>query len=206
MIPVLNNLFEREISGKQDVVYFNYYDNWKDAILTCSICGWRGKINDDMTEHFKDLFDVSCPKCIEMLAVVSYPTNKEIKELAFFGNKEALQNLPSVLKGEERAFLFKNTKLKSVAQLPEICSDNLEFIWDFESIEKPREVYNMIKYKEVVIWKEIGFYESVWRFNEVKDILKKRYGKRFKSLKPSEISGYYLYGDRAASLNEIKFY
>jgi len=183
---------------------YNYYDNWKDVILVCPVCGWKGKREDGVVEYFSDLFDISCPKCDKMLAVVSYPTIDETKEAASDGHEEALMNLPTALHVENRKSRFQNTKLESVAQLPEICGNDLEFIWDFA--RKNDEIYNIIKHNNVVLWEEIGFYESVWRFNEVKNILKKKYRERFKSLKPSEESEYYLYGDRLSSLNEIEFY
>jgi hypothetical protein len=44
--------------------------------------------------------------------------------------------------------------------------------------------------------REPAIYEGAWRFDEVKAILKERYGRRFASLTPTGASEYYLLGDR----------
>ncbi|MEI8230591.1 MAG: HD domain-containing protein [Candidatus Peregrinibacteria bacterium] len=53
------------------------FDDWRNAELTCPVCGWKGKIEHKYTEAHDGLFDYSCPKCDKMLAIVSYPTQEE---------------------------------------------------------------------------------------------------------------------------------
>lgn len=72
---------------------FNYYDAWKEADLTCPICGWKGRIKHEDTETYSDLFDYSCPTCEKMLAIVSFPTREEIEEAARKGNTDAKKEL-----------------------------------------------------------------------------------------------------------------
>jgi hypothetical protein len=58
----------------------------------------------------------------------------------------------------------------------------------------------VIRLGDRVIWTEPGLWEGAWRFEQVKQVLKQRYGSRFRSLTPAEQSELYLYGDDAALL------
>lgn len=186
---------------------FRYYDNWDGSVMTCEKCGWKGKVGHNMTEIYEQLLDITCPKCDEMLAIINFPTYQETENAAKKGNKEALKNLPAATEHARRMKQFEETKLKTIEQLPEITGKNLEFIFDlfFEKNKGEEELVTIITHDKKVIWKELGLYECVPRFNELKNLLKKKYGKRFKSLKPTERSGYPLYGDKISAIDKIEF-
>ncbi len=42
----------------------------RDVGLTCHDCRWRGLARDADHETFEDVFDVSCPRCGQMLLIV----------------------------------------------------------------------------------------------------------------------------------------
>src|SRR5262245_12099728 len=79
-------------------VLTNFYAEYSNEMeLVCPICGWIGLAKDAESEEYKDLFDVSCPKCSKMLLVVPYPTIQQTKEAATAGNPAAIAALPNVL-------------------------------------------------------------------------------------------------------------
>ena len=141
---------------------------------------------DAVSEEYKDLFDVSCPKCSKMLLVVPYPTIQQTREAAAAGNLEAIAALPSVLTCEERWEQFEHIKLKSPDQLPDLEEEPLHLTWDSEVGDPDNNI--VIKLGERVLWREPEWYECWPRFNEIKDILKAKYGHRFFSLTPTEAS------------------
>ena len=99
----------------------NYYAEFsKEMQLVCPNCGWVGQAKDAASEEYKDLFDVSCPKCSKMLLVVPYPTFEQTKEAAAAGNLEAIAALPSVQACEAKWEQFEHIKLTSPDQLPDL--------------------------------------------------------------------------------------
>ncbi len=111
--------------------------------------------------------------------------------------------LPMIQKREELEAEFERDGLKKAGQLPDLTGSELEFIWDQET-EGEKDL-TVIRCGQVVIWKEPAFYEGWPRFNQVKEILKEKYGARFKSLTPTGRSEYTLYGDDLNSPGRISF-
>ncbi len=62
---------------------FNYNDNWRDEVLVCPRCGWRGRFAEGSVEYYARLMDCSCPACdffdAPILAVVHYPSGEQAK-------------------------------------------------------------------------------------------------------------------------------
>lgn len=56
---------------------FEYQSGWKQVPATCQLCGWTGTLEQAESEHFDDLMEQHCPKCIgkhgSKLALISYP-------------------------------------------------------------------------------------------------------------------------------------
>ena len=185
----------------------NYYDYKKDAEIECLQCHWKGQVKDLEKEYYRELFDASCPKCDKMLLIVPYPTSEEIKQQVEMGNKEAIGDYKGVLATEAYNKYFEARELKSAEQLPKIPGDKLDFVWDYEELP-PDDLFSsetVIRYNEVVLWREPAFWEGWFRFNQVKDILKQKYGNRFLSLTPTNASKIFLYGDDLFAPNEISF-
>ncbi|MEX0621829.1 MAG: HD domain-containing protein [Candidatus Woykebacteria bacterium] len=64
----------------------DYYDYEKEQLLECPVCSWRGKAKDGNMDYSDDLFDLSCPKCNQMVLVVSYPLMEDVKREYAKGN------------------------------------------------------------------------------------------------------------------------
>lgn len=176
-----------------------YYDHDENEELTCPRCGWNGTAKEGDTELYRELFDVSCPKCEQMLLVVSYPTMVETEEAAKKGDRKALRELPSLRHRNEFLESLERERLRSTRQLPELEGEELNFIWDQE------ENRTVIKVGDKVIWSEPAIYEGWERFNEVKNVLKQKYGSRFRRMAPTARSEIYLYGDDIYSPGKISF-
>jgi hypothetical protein len=101
---------------------FEYYDNWRNEIVECPKCGWKGRVQDGAQREFRELFDYCCPHCVQnvILAVVSYPTVEQIRQAARDGNAEAIRELPRVAYTESRTQRFAREKLRSPNELPDI--------------------------------------------------------------------------------------
>ena len=70
--------------------HFGYYENWRNQIVICANCGWTGRIEPSSMRYFRELMDSPCPRCDAMLAIVSYPTDAEVRAAAKAGNPEAI--------------------------------------------------------------------------------------------------------------------
>jgi hypothetical protein len=188
---------------KKEAKQYHYFDNYSDETFKCPVCAWSGGFEQLSRETYRDLFDGSCPQCDKMLIIVSFPTLVEIRNAAVDGNEKAIKMLPMVRQREKLEAEFERDGLKSTGQLPDLVDIELEFIWDQE-IEGEKDL-TIIRCGEVVIWKEPAFYEGWPRFNQVKEILKAKYGAKFKSLKPTERSQLALYGDDLKVPEKISF-
>jgi hypothetical protein len=188
---------------KRAKVLANYYDYNRVMPLVCPVCGWSGSAGAAETEWHRDLLDISCPKCGKMLLVVPYPTFEQVKVAAAAGNEAASAQLAVVERQEGRLRDFEKKKLASPNQLPQLDGDELEFIWESEG-DRPNG-HLTIKVCDRVVGREPEFYECWPRFNEIKTILVARYGRRFKSMTPTEPSLLYLYGDDASAPSMISF-
>lgn len=170
-------------------IHIDYYEHRDDLPLTCPDCGWTGTAGQCHREWFDALFHLECPNCPKIIAIISYPTLEE-------GLK---RGDPSALRRKEFLDRLERLCLKSVDQLPDLKAANLNFLWDCETEQMTQgteEHWTVLRLDDSVIWREPEVWEGYRRFYEVKEILKQKYGPRFESLKPTQASLVYLYGDR----------
>jgi hypothetical protein len=188
----------RKSLQEMPAIQFNYYDDWRNALLTCPVCGWQGRWEEAEINHHRELMDAECPRCDShppMLAIVSYATGEETKLAAQAGNAEAIRELRLVSQRESRLEVFARDKLKSIDQLPDLPDASGEFIWDI--VEDEQDKFQEIRAGDRLIWRELAFWENRTRFGEIEDLLKKKYGTRFKSLTPTPGSEMWLWGDKS---------
>jgi hypothetical protein len=187
---------------------FRWYSNWQQELLCCSRCGWVGNATIHHLED-ADAFGaiIQCPNCQRRMGEVLFPNLKDTEAAAAQGNAEAQLRLPELLRelrhAENRILRFEQQKILSVDQIPELAGDNLDFIWDFAEIDG--EDYQIIQMGNVEIWREQAFFENIHRFNEVKELLRRKYGPRFKALTPSRESLEWLCGDNAGKLFQLSY-
>ena len=177
---------------------WKYYSSWLQESFTCSQCGWRGTVGCQDLEIGGGAAIIECPKCCRSLGVVQFPTLRDTEEAAAKGNAEAIAALPGfqqrIKSNWELLERFAQEKLLSTDQLPELEGDALALIWDFDK-GADGEYYQIIRLGDIELWRELAFFNNVRRYNEVKELLKQKYGARFQSLTPTSASMEWLTGD-----------
>ncbi len=185
-----------------------YYSDWQHEVFACSECGWTGTVRFEDLEVGDVAAIIECPTCYKSLGVVLYPNLQETKEAAAMGNEEAIQALPSFENriNENRSLLgrFDQEKLRNADQLPSLDGEALDFDWDFVKGDDG-EFYQVIRAGGVEVWRELAFFNNIRRFEEIKKLLRARYGTRFKSLTPTDASVEWLSGDNLGKALQITF-
>ena len=186
-------------SGRGARALGSRYDYDDGMPLESDRCGWKGPASAGDKDFFDELFDISCPVCDAMRLIVPYPTDEETKKAAVAGNEEAQEHLETVQGRERRWARSEDVELKPDSEVPELSGERLDFVWDIDNADRRErpddDAWTVISCGDVTVWRELAYWEGYERFNDVRAILKARYGPRFARLKPTEASIGYLYGD-----------
>lgn len=174
--------------------HLNWYDYDRERIVECG-CGWSGRSRDE-ENYFREVLDVTCPKCDTMLLIVAYPTHDETRAAAAAGNQDAIRTLPQVESRVEFLESAAASELKEPEQLPDLEGDEIIIEWDFEDREQLKEpLWTVLRHKGQEIFREHAYWEGIYRFEEVLWILREKYGPRLVELRPTDSSQLYLLGD-----------
>ena len=185
-----------------------YYSAWQKEKFQCQHCEWSGNVGFADLDYGSDSAAlIECPQCYQSLGVVEFPNLKDTEEAAAQGNAEAIAALPDfrqrVNHNWELLEKFEREKITSVDQLPELQEESLEFVWDFVKATDG-EYYQIIRLGERELWRELAFWNNLGRFEEVKGLLKQKYGTWFRSLTPTDDSLEWLTGDNAGRLMRLR--
>ena len=185
---------------------FKFYSNWQLEFFACAECGWTGKVGFEDLDVGDVAAIIECPKCYSRLGVVLYPNLEDTEEAAAQGKTEAIQMLPEFKARIEKNWKlldrFEQEKIRSADQLPELERRSLEFQWDLVKGEDG-EWYQSIRHRDSEVWRELAFFNNLNRFEETKELLKAKYGTRFKSLTPTQRSIEWLSGDNLGRALQI---
>jgi hypothetical protein len=186
---------------------YAWYSDWRILEFTCEHCGWTGKGEKTCPNEGGVL---ECPRCDRGVAYVQFPNLRDMEQAAAEGNPEAIRDLPEkrerIRRLEARMNKFWSNHLHSLEQLPELEGESLEFIWDIKvHVGDENEDYQIIRVGEREVWRELAFWDNMVRFNEIKDLLKRKYGTRFKSLTPTDGSLDFLTGDHYFKLQTLSW-
>lgn len=185
-------------------ITFNYYDDWKSAILECPRCGWKGTFDQGSVELYKELMDSSCPKCpwldAPMLAIVNWPTIEESQQ-----NWSRLSDSERAHVTARKEFLqrLRAAQLKSPDQLPEVEGPDLTIVWDWLNDARSDHM-TVLRHDADEIWREPAVYEGYERFREVVDILRQKYGARLRDVVPTPEAESYLLGDESSAHDHVQ--
>jgi hypothetical protein len=187
---------------------FKYYSDWQRELFNCARCGWTGTVSGlDLDDPSGGAATIQCPKCYRSIGVVVFPNLSDTEEAAAQGNEEAMRELPGMRERlnhfQVRMDKFAREKLQSIDQLPELPESSLEFLWDIEDAQG--ETYQIIRLGDNEVWRELAYFDSIPRFDEVKEVLRDKYGARFKSLRPTADSLEWLCGDNAGKLDRHSY-
>jgi hypothetical protein len=139
---------------------------------------------------------------------VSEIRNKRRRQATRKRFETCLKKKERIRRLEARMNKFWSNHLHSLEQLPELEGDeSLEFTWDLETrVGEEKEDFQIVRIGDREIWRELAaFWDNILRFNEIKNLLKQRYGTRFKSLTPTDGSLDYLTGDHFYKLKTLSW-
>jgi hypothetical protein len=183
-----------------------FYSNWQQEIFACAECGWTGKVAFEDLDVGDVAAIIECRNCYSRLGIVLYPNLEDAEEAAAQGNTEAIQMLPEFKERIENNWKlldrFEQEKIRSADQLLELEGRSLEFHWDLVKGEDG-EWYQSIRHRDSEVWRELAFFNNLSRFEETKELLKAKYGTRFKSLTPTQRSIEWLSGDNLGRALQI---
>ena len=184
---------------------YEWYSNWKILQFTCEHCGWTGKGEEAFPD---EVGMMECPRCDHGVGYVQFASLRDTERAAVEGNADAIRDLPEkrewVKRMEARMSRFHREKLCSLDQLPELEGESLEFTWDLAD-HVADEDYQIIRLGDREVWRELKFIDNILRFNEIKDLLKRKYGARFKSLTPTGRSLDLLTGEHFYKLETLSW-
>jgi hypothetical protein len=180
---------------------FNYYDDWRPAILECGRCGWKGTFDEGCVELYEELMDSTCPRCPDtpILAIVSYPTIQESEQ-----NWSRLSAAERQEVAARKRFLrrWDEARLRSADQLPDLEGPTLALAWDI--VEDDTGHVTVLRHGHTAVWHEPALWEGYERFAEIVLILREKYGARLVDVVPTEASKLYLYGDKLSAPDYVR--
>ena len=157
----------------------DYFSTWRTDPLHCPSCNWVGA-GEKLTSSELDSFgcEYDCPQCARTLLYVAFPTLQE-----------ALIHQDQLPPHERAALLatVQHQALREAKQLtltPDALPDIPEthFVLDWDDGQRATVE---IRFGNTIIWSEPNAYENAERFVEIAKILKQKYGKRLRDLRPS---------------------
>jgi len=174
----------------------NYYE-FQKASVKCKKCGWEGSGREtNPLEVFREVAEYCCPKCQEKIAVILHSSLHESR--AHWSELSPLEQAHVELI-ERNLEEFEARRLTSASELPSIDLPAFVLLWDRDG-DEPGRADTVIRLGDRVIWQEPQVYEGFWRYEEIVELLKSRYGSALQDLEPTVRSGDCLYGDRLGSL------
>ena len=170
-----------------------FWDYDAQATITCDACGWSGTARQH-EEVIRELVEVTCGECNNILLVVPFPTFDETRAAAAAGNPRALENMAAMeVQEAEHKRRLAVPRLTSPAQLPELPNEPIHVVWDI--IDADGDAWHVLIVGEAEVWRELAHYEFHERYREVFAIVHERYGDRFASMHPTKGANWWLVGD-----------
>ena len=158
----------------------------------CSECDWEG-VGSDLDLQFQGRRTwASCPHCFTDLAMITAFSEEEY-ENSYIGERY-----------REFVALCKREQISNSKALPSVKGLRLEFTWDIEEPDDGSCDYLVVTCNDQEVLREIAYWNNKDRFDQVNDMLKERYGIRFRGLNPTFRSSTYIYGgERPPEIDEI---
>ena len=132
---------------------------------------------------------------------MAYPTLAETRDAAAAGDERARAELSKMQEHEAWHERAQRLQLRSPDQLPDLPDERLLIVWDLEIADD--EEWQVLRHGDAEIWRELAYFESYARFQEVFEILRQRYGSRLAEVRPTGVSKMWLYGDRLSAPDVI---
>jgi ribosomal protein S27E len=174
-----------------------------NSIVECTECGWRGRARDQVEFH-DALFDVTCPECSRIILIVRYTGTHGPAETTVEFGRIGSHGLFARARPPDRYADAKARRIASPDDLPEIDAPVFTIEWDLVETPGGWSHWTVLRHDGREIAREPAFWEGIGRFEEVLDLLVRRYGARLLGLVPTDASRMYLYGDRLRAPGEVE--
>ena len=180
-----------DIDG-ENLEAFHVSEAFETMSCRCSECDWEG-VGSDLGLQFQGRQTwASCPHCFYDLATITAFSEEEY-ENSYIGER-----------CREFVAMCKREQITDPKALPSIKGLSLELTWDIDEPEGEPHDYVVVKYKDQEVLREMAYWKNKDRFDEVNEMLKARYGIRFRGLNPTFRSFMYLHGsERPPEIEEI---
>jgi len=163
---------------------FDVGDEFEKKEYICSDvgdCGWRGLGTETNLVFIRNTAWSQCPKCSS--------------NVAYIVDIDAENHRASYVSRKHRDYIekLKETLTQDEASFPELEGDSLEFSWTIEPSDSADGVapdYVVIDCDDVVIHREEAYWGNKDRFEQVEEMLRRRYGSRFSDLEHFDAFGY----------------
>ena len=175
---------------------FSTYDYCPGAQIECPNCGHLNILKKYDGEYSSDGLLVHCDECPCSIAFIAWPTRQD----AIAAGARSTVRMFDIMESRDRK--FQRDCLRSPSQLPDIDDEDFTLMWDTQKVDG--EMYTLLKHGDTVIFKEIAFFEGGFRYKEVAEVLKEKYGERLKDLMPTPSGWLYLGGDSLPALWDAK--
>ena len=168
-------------------------DRWEEMSFHCDHCGadatgsqlGSGEIHDTF-------FEKTCPRCGEMVAMITRP---HISELLTNLDRIPGERHAEILAFAESCRQWHAAKLHREEQLPDIAADHLVLVWDEDHATSEIEV----RCGEREIYRGPTSWEYYDYFIEACKVLRRKYGDRLHDVVPTERTFQGLWGDRLSA-------
>jgi hypothetical protein len=179
----------------------SFYDYDPDAIVTCPKCGFTGRQGDGQ-EVLNDGYEVNCVRCDKRLGFVDgHVTLAQTQAAAAAGNPRAQASLPGMESREARLKLAEEVELKSYKDLPDLDSDRIRI--EYDRVDIDGDSWTVLRHEGEEVWRELAFYDGLWRFKQIFSKLQIKYGRRLAAVEPTNASWLYIAGEDASAESEV---
>jgi hypothetical protein len=180
----------------------SFYDYDPDAMITCPECGYTGRAGAGQ-EVLSDGYEICCVRCDKRLGFVDgHVTIDQTRAAAAAGNLRAQASLQFMEEREARLELAEEVKLKSYKDLPDLDGDRIRI--EYDMVEIDGDSWTVLRHEGLEIWRELAFYDGLWRFKQIFSKLQIRYGCRLAAVEPTSASWTYLAGENLDAEGEVQ--
>lgn len=78
-----------------------FTDGWRTRVLACP-CDWQGDSRDMAMELHDQVTDYACPRCGNLLLIVTHPSLEQVRQAAAAGHPEAIEQWAIVEEARRR--------------------------------------------------------------------------------------------------------
>ena len=180
----------------------SFWDYDPDEQITCPECGHTGPQGEEV-EVFEDGYKVSCARCGKGFGFVdAHVTLAETRAAAEAGNPRAKASLSDLEAREARRELAEQVKLKSYTDLPHLDGDAIRI--EYDRVQIDGDSWTVLRHEGEEIWRELAFYDGLWRFKEIFAKLQIKYGRRLAAVDPTNTAWVYVIGEDQYAEGEVE--